>query len=173
MRRWSEIGGRRGLLRSPWRAGATWLGLAVLGTFLLAACGGVDSEASAQMFDADGNPMEKGVEETRRSEDAAPDFEIALFENQNHAKGEVFRLSEAQGRPVILNFWFPSCPPCVAEMPDIDAAFKAHKPDGIEFVGIQLVGLDTTADGQAFVDDIGVTYALGADETATSSRTPS
>ena len=164
MRRWSEIGSHRGLLRSPWWAGTTWLGLVVLGTFLLAACGGGDSEAAPQMFDADGNPVAMGAGESSRSEDAAPDFEIALFENQNHRKGEVFRLSDAQGRPVILNFWFPSCPACVAEMPDIDAAFNAHKSDGIEFVGIQLVGLDTAADGRAFVDDIGVTYALGADE---------
>ena len=117
------------------------------------------------MFDASGNPIEKGADEGSRSEDAAPDFEIALFENENHSKGEVFRLSEVQGRPVVVNFWFPSCPPCVAEMPDIDAAFKAHKSDGVEFVGVQLVGLDTAADGQAFVDEIGVTYALGADET--------
>ena len=165
MRRWSDIGGRRGLLRRPWRAGTTWLGLAVLGTFLLAACGGGDSETAPQMFDADGNPVVEGVGESSRSEDAAPDFEIALFENENHSQGETFRLSDAQGRPVILNFWFPSCPPCVAEMPDIDAAFNAHKSDGIEFVGIQLVGLDTAADGQDFIDDIGVTYALGADET--------
>ncbi len=165
MRRWSEIGGRRGLLRSPMRAGVTWLGLAVLGTFLLAACGGGDSEAAPQMFDADGNPVAEGAGESSRSEFAAPDFEIALFENDNHGQGETFRLSDAQGRPVILNFWFPSCPPCVAEMPDIDAAFKAHKSDGIEVVGIQLVGLDTAADGQDFIDDIGVTYALGADET--------
>ena len=170
MRRWSESGGRRGLPRSPWRAGATWLGLAVVATLLLAACGGDgdgdDVEAASQMFDASGKPIEKDeTTEKRRSEDAAPDFEIALFENENHSKGEVFRLSEAQGSPVVVNFWFPSCPPCVAEMPDMDAAFKAHKSDGIEFVGVMLVGLDTVADGQAFVDDIGVTYALGPDET--------
>ena len=61
MTRSSENGGRRGLPRSPWRAGATWLGLAVVATFLLAACGGDgdDSEADPQMFDASGKPMEK------------------------------------------------------------------------------------------------------------------
>ena len=127
--------------------GTSALALALLAVglsgLLLAACGGGDSEAAPQMFDADGNPVAEGAGESSRSEFAAPDFEIALFENDNHGQGETFRLSDAQGRPVILNFWFPSCPPCVAEMPDIDAAFKAHKSDGIEVVGIQLVGLDT------------------------------
>ena len=135
---WNITRGHRGL---------TWLALAMAATFLLAACGGSDSEAS-----------------TERPANPAPEFELSLFGNDNHQKGEAFRLSQVEG-PAVVNFWFPSCPPCVAEMPDIDAAYRMHEAHGLEFVGIQLIGLDTAADGQDFIDEIGVTYAVGPDET--------
>ncbi len=126
------------------RHGPMVMALGILIVFLAAACGG----ASAT-----------------RAQDAAPDFELVLFENENHARDESFRLSQWEGKPVVVNFWFPSCPPCVAEMPDLEAAFQRHKADGVEFVGVQLLGLDTAEEGQEFVDEVGVTYALGADET--------
>ncbi len=94
----------------------------------------------------------------------APEFELALFANDEHAAGEVISLSQFEGQPVVLNFWFPSCPPCVAEMPDFEEAYQRFKPDGVQFIGVQLLGLDTAEDGQKFVERLDVNYALGADE---------
>ena len=37
--------------------------------------------------------------------DAAPDFELTLFETANHEAGETLRLSDLRGRPVVVNFW--------------------------------------------------------------------
>lgn len=100
------------------------------------------------------------------AEDAppAPDFELALFGNGDYQAGETLSLSELAGRPVVLNFWFPSCPPCVAEMPHFEEAYQRFKADGVAFIGVQLLGLDTAEDGQRFVERLGVNYALGADE---------
>lgn len=96
--------------------------------------------------------------------DKAPDFELILFGNEDHEAGETIRLSQFAGKPVVLNFWFPSCPPCVAEMPDFEAAYQELKSDGVEFIGVQLVGLDSVEDGQTFVNKIGVNYSLGPDK---------
>ena len=96
--------------------------------------------------------------------DKAPDFELVLFGNEDHDAGETIKLSDYAGSPVVLNFWFPSCPPCVAEMPDFETAYQEFKEDGVEFIGIQLVGLDSVDDGQKFVDKIGVNYSLGPDK---------
>ena len=98
------------------------------------------------------------------SGEPAPDFEMTLFGTDTREAGETLRMSELEGRPVVLNFWFPSCPPCVAEMPEFERVYQNHKEDGVEFVGVQLLGIDTAEDGQNFADALGVSYALGADE---------
>lgn len=93
-------------------------------------------------------------------------FELVLFENEDHMAGDSYALADQTGRPVVVNFWFPSCPPCVAEMPDIETAYQRYK-DRVEFVGVQLVGLDTPVDGQSFVTRLKVNYAVGADTDGT------
>ncbi len=100
----------------------------------------------------------------------APDFELALFASADHAEGESLSLSALDGRPVVLNFWFPSCPPCVAEMPDLESAYQKYKADGVGFIGVQLLGLDTAEDGRNFVRKLDLGYALGPDEDGDISR---
>lgn len=97
------------------------------------------------------------------SGDAAPNFELTLYANAEHQAGDTINLSQFDGEPVVLNFWFPSCPPCVAEMPDFEVAYQKYKGDGLRMIGIQLLGLDTAEDGQKFVEDLSVNYMLGPD----------
>ncbi len=149
-------------IRRPWfqtlpRSGKAWLAVVAFATALAVGCS-AGGEA-AVVANAPGETQ--GV--TTRAADAAPDFEIELFETANHERGEVLRLSDLTGKPIVLNFWYPSCPPCAAEMPDLEQAFQDHRDEGVEFVGVEELILDTVEDGQEFVTEIGVTYALGAD----------
>lgn len=96
--------------------------------------------------------------------DSAPDFSLSLYGSDGRAEGETLRISNLEGRPVVMNFWFPSCPPCVAEMPDLERVYQKHKADGVEFIGVQLVGTDTVDDGKEFIRKMGITYPVGADE---------
>lgn len=41
--------------------------------------------------------------------------------------GTVYTQSGLHGRWVLVNFWAPWCPPCLQEMPDLDALQKKHK----------------------------------------------
>lgn len=50
--------------------------------------------------------------------------------------GEPFRLSDYAGRPVILNFWGPSCVPCRDEFPLLIAKLAEHAADDVAIVGI-------------------------------------
>ncbi len=130
-------------LPSPTRS-LTALGILAVLSLLLVACGSPSEEDQS-----DANP--------------ATDFELTLFGNAEHQAGDTITLSQFDGQPIVLNFWFPSCPPCVAEMPDFEKAYQKHKGDGLRMIGIQLLGLDTAQDGQKFVQDLNVNYMLGPD----------
>ena len=97
------------------------------------------------------------------SGDAAPEFQLEVFENENYTKGDLVSLSQFKGQPVVVNFWFPSCAPCRLEMPDLEATFKNHQADGVAFMGVMLLGLDTPEEGQEFIKEAGITYAIGPD----------
>ena len=150
-----------------WRSPGAWIILMAVGAFLIAACSG-GSESSrttgngaGPAIDGNGGRLDQDM---AFEVPTAPDFELMVFGNENHAKGELIRLSQFVGQPVVINFWFPSCPPCRAEMPDLEKTFKNHKQDRVEFIGVQLVGLDTAEDGQAFIEKLGISYAVGPDE---------
>ena len=152
--------------RIGWRSPVTWMGLMAASVVLVAACTGGSGSAQGTA----GGPAAGNTEVSARAASsnsggsAAPDFNLVLFGNQNHSRGESITLSQFLGRPVVINFWFPSCPPCRAEMPDLQRTFEEHSDDGVQFIGVQLLGLDTAGDGQEFINNLGITYAVGADD---------
>lgn len=59
------------------------------------------------------------------------DLELAALDGTRF-----FSLSQARGRPVVLNFWDDECPPCVREMPLLDRVSKAR--NDVLFLGVAL-----------------------------------
>lgn len=49
--------------------------------------------------------------------------------NLNATDGAEFALTEAKGKVVFINFWATWCPPCVAEMPDLQELYNQYKDD--------------------------------------------
>ena len=92
----------------------------------------------------------------------APDFKIFAFENENYNSKQEVSLSDFSGLPIVINFYYPSCPPCRVEMPDLE--YISNEYDGrLEVIGIQQLGIDSVEDGQIFVDQFGLTFLLGPD----------
>jgi cytochrome c biogenesis protein CcmG/thiol:disulfide interchange protein DsbE len=50
--------------------------------------------------------------------------------------GQAFDLSSLRGRPVIVNFWGPSCVPCRDEFPQFLAKLQQHAASGLAIVGV-------------------------------------
>lgn len=65
--------------------------------------------------------------------------------------GEPFHFNSLQDRVVFLNFWATWCPPCVAELPEIQRAYDKHG-DRVSFV---LVTDQQEAIVEAFMDKHG------------------
>jgi peroxiredoxin len=90
---------------------------------------------------------------------AAPDFELTNLE------GETVKLSDYQGKKVILNLWATWCPPCQAEMPHMQNFYEKNKDNGIEILAVNLTSMDNgRATIKQFVDDFGLTFQIPLDE---------
>ena len=95
--------------------------------------------------------------------EAAPDFEVETFD------GETLRLSDLNGKVVVLNFWASWCPPCRWEMPFFETMWQEYRDQGVVFVGIAIS--DTLENVRAFAEEAGVTYPVGLDTTNETART--
>src|SRR4029079_7578911 len=52
--------------------------------------------------------------------------------------GVPFDLASLRGRPVIVNFWGPTCEPCRDEFPLFTAKLAEHAADGVTIVGVRM-----------------------------------
>ena len=50
--------------------------------------------------------------------------------------GAAFDLASLRGKPVVVNFWGPSCVPCRDEFPLLEAKLAEHAADGLAVVGV-------------------------------------
>jgi thiol-disulfide isomerase/thioredoxin len=79
--------------------------------------------------------------------------------------GAHYKLNDLRGKWVLVNFWAPWCPPCVLELPELEALQKQHREIQILAVAVQYNSrqevLDT-ATGQAVTFPI----ILGNEDTA-------
>ncbi len=77
-----------------------------------------------------------------------PDFSVPM------TGGGTFTLSEKLGKPVFINLFATWCPPCVAEMPEIEQLYTEMGGE-VEFIIIDIGEDEATAQG--FMDSSGYT----------------
>lgn len=82
----------------------------------------------------------------------------ALYaQSMNDLKGAPQPLSQWKGKPLLVNFWAPWCPPCVKEMPELSALAEANAAKGIQVIGI---GIDSPSNIAQFASKTSVSYPL-------------
>jgi cytochrome c-type biogenesis protein len=78
--------------------------------------------------------------------------------------GAPIRLSDYQGKVVLVNFWATWCGPCVIETPSLVRMYNKYKDRGFAVIG---VALQSDEDGvKQFVNQYRVPYAIGRDTTS-------
>ncbi len=88
-----------------------------------------------------------------------PDFELPRLD------GGTERLSEHFGKDVVLvDFWATFCKPCLRAMPELDALYRARKQRGFVVLGVSIDGPGSSADVQAAVARLGVSFPILLDQ---------
>jgi peroxiredoxin len=89
----------------------------------------------------------------------APDFELVTTE------GKHIKLSELRGKRLIVNMWATWCPPCKAEVPELERFYEEHHNEGIEILAVDLTDSEKrSADVATFIKDYKITYPVVLDE---------
>ncbi len=52
--------------------------------------------------------------------------------------GRVVSIAGLRGHVVVLDFWATTCPPCIAEMPQMKELYAKYHGKGVEFIGVSL-----------------------------------
>jgi thiol-disulfide isomerase/thioredoxin len=129
--------------------------LAIILTVAAIACGGSDSSSTSIVGDGASSSSSK---------DQAPNFSITMYQGQDVVGAEEVSLHSLFGdKPIVLNFWAGLCPPCRAEMPDLQE-FNNKFEDRALLLGIdlgQFTGLGNQKDAQELLDELEVTYPAG------------
>ena len=86
-------------------------------------------QGSQSASGSDSTPSDTSSGQTNAT--PAPNFSVL------DKDGNTVELSSKKGKPIVLNFWASWCPPCKAEMPDFEEAYKKYG-DEVEFMMVNL-----------------------------------
>ena len=86
----------------------------------------------------------------------APNFETMTL------AGDTVNLHDYRGQVVLVNFWATWCPPCKAEMPDIDAYYAANKEKGLVVLAVN--AQEPAATVRSFIEQRSFTFPVLLDE---------
>ena len=126
-----------------WRARRPAIGMVLV--LVLAACGGGAGDSA---------PAGNGL---------APDFSISLYQGSAELGAETVNFSDLRGKPVVLNFWAGLCPPCRAEMPDLQEFYEEFK-DQATLIGVdvgQFTGLGNQDAARSLLSELNISYPAG------------
>ena len=152
-----DTGNKRWETKRLSKPGAFAMFLAVL-AIILVACGGSSGGS------VDTLPSLSSGSEVQMDKDRAPNFAFTLFQGEEVLGASELNIHDlTQGKPLVLNFWAGLCPPCRAEMPDLQK-FADEFGDRLTLLGIdlgQFTGLGSRKDAIDLLESLGVTYPTG------------
>ncbi|GAA5417317.1 thiol-disulfide oxidoreductase ResA [Paraliobacillus ryukyuensis] len=86
----------------------------------------------------------------------APDFTVETL------KGEKISLKDYRGKQVMLNFWATWCPPCQAEIPEMQQFY--HDND-VEVLAVNLTATESSVNAvKVFTDEYGLLFPILLDK---------
>lgn len=85
----------------------------------------------------------------------APDFTLRTFD------GQELKLSDLEGKTILLNFWASWCMPCRQEAQALEDSWQKYKDKGVVFVGVNV--WDENSNAQRYLLQFGGGYPHALD----------
>jgi len=145
------IGINNQMMKKQFNGMAMRFGIFIMVIMALTACGNADKSRTGTAANADSAAAETAAvaEETAPVAAEAPADAGVSFKDEN---GNVVSVNSLKGKVVFINFWATWCPPCIHEMPSIDALRKSFK--GEDRIAFLMVDVDNKiAQSTAFMKD--------------------
>ena len=102
--------------------------------------------------------VEESVEEEKEDKsNYTKAYDFTVYDENNNA----YKLSDFEGKPVVLNFWASWCGPCKSEMPDFEIAYQEYG-EKIQFLMINMTDgyQETVSSANDFIKDKGYTFPV-------------
>lgn len=94
-----------------------------------------------------------------RTTDASAAAEAAFWSSRfDTPDGGVMEVARWRGRPLLVNFWATWCPPCVEELPLLNAFQRQHGAQGWQVIGL---AVDQPSAVQRFLQKLPLDFPVG------------
>ncbi|MBI3162553.1 MAG: TlpA family protein disulfide reductase, partial [Chloroflexi bacterium] len=91
-----------------------------------------------------------------------PDFELVYYEGYEYGDIAKMKLSDLQGKIVVINIWASWCKPCEQEAPELEDAWQFYRDGGdVIFIGVDYV--DTPAGAFEYLKKFNITFPNAPD----------
>ena len=107
---------------------------------------------------AEGSPGGTAAGSPQSGASSASAIQAFWMHTVEQPDGSALSLARFRGRPLVVNFWATWCPPCIREMPVIDAFARAQGADGWQVLGLAIDRRDAVVE---FLRKQPVSYAIG------------
>lgn len=94
--------------------------------------------------------------------DKVSDFDLVYYTGYEYKDKTQMKLSDFQGKIVVINIWASWCKPCEQEAPDLEEAWQFYKDgDDVVFIGVDYV--DTPAGANEYLKKFNITFPNAPD----------
>src|SRR5262245_40431141 len=138
----------------------------LIGATLTAACG---SAAPPRAIDDRADSAAQAAPKTPPGSDQKA-IESASKVQITKLDGGTFKLSDFQGKVLVVDFWATYCPPCVRQVPRLAELSKKYRDKGLEVVGLTSDDKANQEEVVEFLKKAGADYTVGYDNQWLSDR---